>query len=194
MADLGIDKVLIYRFKASIGSLVPSDPPFASVEAGSGPRHLAFLRGGHFACVINEMSCSITTFRRDVTRGRLDTLETISTLPPGQSVLPGYSSAEIQVHPSGRFLYGSNRGHDSIAVFAVDEKSGTLTYVDNQPSGGHTPRGFGIDPSGRYLVAANQGSDSVVVFQIDLKTERLRPTGRAIDVGAPVCVTFVASH
>jgi 6-phosphogluconolactonase len=141
--------------------------------------------------VINELKCTVTAFSRDQSRGRLTPVQTVSTLPAGVSVLPTYSTADVQVHPSGKFLYGSNRGHDSIVVFAIDEKSGRLTYVENQPTQGSTPRGFGIDPSGTYLLAANQRSDSVVVFRIDRRTGRLTPTGHTIEVGSPVCVKFV---
>jgi 6-phosphogluconolactonase len=190
-ADLGLDKVLIYRFNAEKGSLVANDPPFASVEPGAGPRHFAFHPDGRFAYVINEMHVTVTAFSRDRDRGALTELQTISTLPPGRSVETGYSTADVQVHPSGRFLYGSNRGHDSIVVFAIDEKTGRLTYVENRPTQGSTPRGFGIDPSGTYLLAANQRSDTVVVFRIDRQTGRLTPTGHTIAVGAPVCVKFV---
>ena len=189
-ADLGLDKVLVYRFDADKGSLVANDPPFAQVAAGAGPRHFAIHPNG-FAYVINEMSVTVTAFRRDIERGSLTELQTISTLPPGQGVESGFSTADVQVHPSGRFLYGSNRGHDSIVVFAIDQKSGRLTYVENRPTQGSTPRGFGIDPSGSYLLAANQRSDSVVVFRIDKQTGRLTPTGQTIEVGAPVCVKFV---
>jgi 6-phosphogluconolactonase len=141
--------------------------------------------------VINEISLTVTAFRRDPDRGSLTEVQTISTLPRGQAVEPGFSTADVQVHPSGRFLYGSNRGHDTIVVFAIDEKSGRLTHVENRPTQGSTPRGFGIDPAGRYLLAANQRSDSVVVFRIDQQTGRLTPTGQTIAVGAPVCVKFV---
>jgi 6-phosphogluconolactonase len=190
-ADLGLDKVLVYRFDADQGSLVANDPPFATVTPGAGPRHFAMDRDGRFAYVINELSLTVTAFRRDTERGSLTELQTISTLPPGQSVGSGLSTADVQVHPSGKFLYGSNRGHDSIVVFAIDEKSGRLTYVENRPTQGSTPRGFGIDPTGGYLLAANQRSDSVVVFRIDQQTGRLTPTGQTIEVGAPVCVKFV---
>jgi 6-phosphogluconolactonase len=141
--------------------------------------------------VINEMHCTVTAFVSDAKRGALTAFQTISTLPADQPTLPSYSTAEVQVHPSGKFLYGSNRGHDSIVVFAIDGKTGRLTYVENTPTQGSTPRGFGIDPTGGYLLAANQRSDSVVVFRIDQRTGRLTPTGNTIDVGAPVCVTFV---
>jgi 6-phosphogluconolactonase len=191
VADLGIDKIMIYRFNARDGSLVPSDPPSTSVQAGAGPRHVAMHPRGRFAYAINELQCTVTAFSRDPMQGGLTALQTISTLPPGQPVLPAYSAADVQVHPSGRFLYGSTRGYDSIAVFAIDEKSGRLTPVQNVPAGGQTPRGFGIDPGGAYLLAANQNSDSVVVFRIDQQTGRLTPTGKKIDIGAPVCVKFV---
>jgi 6-phosphogluconolactonase len=191
VADLGLDKVLVYRFDAGAGSLVANDPPFVSTEPGAGPRHFAIHPKGRFAYVINELKCTVTAFSRDQSRGRLTPVQTVSTLPAGVSVLPTYSTADVQVHPSGKFLYGSNRGHDSIVVFAIDEKSGRLTYVENQPTQGSTPRGFGIDPSGTYLLAANQRSDSVVVFRIDRRTGRLTPTGHTIEVGSPVCVKFV---
>jgi 6-phosphogluconolactonase len=190
-ADLGIDKVLIYRFDAAKGVLTANDPAFAAVEPGSGPRHFAIHPGGGFAYVINELPLTITGFVRDAARGGLTAMQTISTLPPDQQKQTGYSTAEIQVHPSGRFLYASNRGHDSIAVFSIDEKTGRLTFVETVPTQGKTPRNFGIDPTGTYLLAANQNSDSVVVFRIDPKSGRLTPTGSTISVGAPVCVKFV---
>jgi 6-phosphogluconolactonase len=194
VADLGIDKILIYRFNAGDGSLLPNDPPSVPVQPGAGPRHFAIHPEGRFAYVINELQCTVTAFSRDPRKGGLAALQTISTLPPGQPVLSAYSGADVQVHPSGRFLYGSTRGHDSIAVFAIDQKSGMLTPVQNEPTGGQTPRGFGIDPTGTYLLAANQNSGSVVVFRIDPQTGRLTSTGRKIDLGAPVCVKFVRSR
>jgi 6-phosphogluconolactonase len=190
-ADLGLDKILIYRFDVAKGTLTPNDPPFAQVEPGSGPRHFAFHPQGRFAYVINEMRCTVTAFAHDAARGGLSAIQTISTLPQGQSVQKGFSTAEVQVHPSGRFLYGSNRGHDTIAVFAIDGKTGRLTPVHHEPTQGSTPRNFGIDPAGRFLLAANQRSDTVVVFRIDAATGRLAPAGHRIEVGAPVCVKFV---
>ena len=133
----------------------------------------------------------MTAFSRDPEKGGLTPIQTVSTLPAGQAVAPGYSTAEITVHPSGKFLYGSNRGHDTIVVYAIDQKTGQLTLVEHQSTQGSTPRNFGIDPSGAYLLAANQRSDSVVVFRINADTGRLTPTGSKIDVGAPVCVKFV---
>ena len=191
-ADLGIDKVLIYRFDADRGTLVAGDPPFASVRPAAGPRHFAFHPSGRFAYVINELNVTLTAFAVDANRGSLTEVETVSTLPPGETVKEGFSTADVQVHPSGRFLFGSNRGHDSIVVFAIDDKTGKLTYVENESTQGSTPRGFGIDPSGRYLLAANQRSDSVVVFRIDQTSGRLEPAGHTIRVASPVCVKFVA--
>jgi 6-phosphogluconolactonase len=191
VADLGLDKVLIHRFDAAKGSLTAANPPFATVQPGSGPRHVAIHPKGRWAYVINEIVCSITAFARDGRSGALTERQTISTLPPRVSVQSGYSTAEIMVHPSGRFLYGSNRGHNTIAVFAIDSASGELRLVEHESSGGSTARGFGIDPTGRYLLAANQRSDSVVVFAIDRKTGRLEPTGYQVSVGSPVSVEFV---
>ncbi|HEV7223098.1 MAG TPA: lactonase family protein, partial [Pirellulales bacterium] len=145
-ADLGLDKVLVYRFDAQKGTLAPNDPPAANVKPGSGPRHFAFHPSGRSAYVINEMSCTVTAFDYDADKGVLTETQTITTLP--RPVAAGDSTAEVQVHPSGKFLYGSNRGHDSIAIFAIDADSGRLTTVGNQSTEGKTPRNFGIDPSG----------------------------------------------
>jgi 6-phosphogluconolactonase len=190
-ADLGIDKVMIYRFDAAKGTLAAADPPSAAVRPGAGPRHFAFHPKGRFAYVINELTLTVTAFAHDAATGALKEVETVSTLPPGEAPREGLSTAEVQVHPSGRFLYGSNRGHDSLVVFAIDPSSGRLTYVEHEPTQGSTPRNFGIDPSGRYLLAANQRSDSVVVFSIDQTSGKLAPTGHTVQVGTPVCVKFV---
>ena len=190
-ADLGLDKVLVYKLDPATSKLVANDPPATSVKPGSGPRHFAFHPSGKSAYVINEILCTATAFAYDAERGRLTERQTISTLPDGVAVKPEYSTAEIQVHPSGKFVYGSNRGHDSIAVFAVDEGQGTLRYVENQSTQGKTPRGFGIDPTGRYLLAGNQDSHTVVIFRIDPRTGRLTATGQKLEVGSPVCVKFV---
>ncbi len=192
--DLGLDKIMIYRFAPDRGTLAPNDPPFAAVAPGSGPRHIAMHPNGGYAYVINEMLCTITAFRRDAARGGLTEIETRSSLPPGQDVAAGYSTAEIIVHPSGRFVYGSNRGHNSLSVFAVDDKTGKLTFVENQPTQGRTPRGFNLDPSGAFLVVGNQQSDSVVAFRIDRASGRLTPAGPPIEVGAPASIEFVRSR
>lgn len=190
-ADLGIDKILIYRYDAARGSLTPNEPPHAEVQPGSGPRHFALHPQGRHAYVINEMPLTITAFSRDAATGALAAVQTVSTLPAGTDIQKGYSTAEVQVHPSGRFLYGSNRGHDSIAAFSIDQKTGRLTFIETVPTQGRTPRHFGIDPGGAYLFAANQQSDTVVVFRIDPGTGRLTPTGTTVTVPRPVCVRFV---
>jgi 6-phosphogluconolactonase len=190
VADLGIDKVMIYRFDAAAHKLSPATPPSAALKPGAGPRHAAINASGRFAYVIDELDCTITVFSRDSASGALTALQTISSLPPGVSQQRGFSTAEIMLSPSGAFLYGSNRGHDSLSVFAVDKASGKLTYVDNTPTQGKTPRGFGIEPGGGYLLAGNQNSDSVVVFKIDRATGKLT-AGATISVGAPVDVKFV---
>jgi len=191
-ADLGLDKLLVYRFDAAKGTLVANDPPWTSVKPGAGPRHFAFHPSGRYAYVINELQCTVTAFGYDAEHGILKELETVSTLPEG--IKEGYSTAEVQVHPSGKFLYGSNRGHDSIAVFAIDPKTGKPSLVENQSTEGKTPRNFGIDPTGTYLLAANQDSDSIVMFRIDPSTGRLKPTGQKVSVPSPVCVKFVATE
>jgi 6-phosphogluconolactonase len=192
-ADLGLDRVQVYRFDAEKGAVSPAEPPFAAVKAGSGPRHLAFRPDGRFAYVINELSMTLTAFRYDADRGALTEVATISSLPPGVGVASGFSGAEVVAHPSGRFVYASNRGHDTIAVFAIDAASGAPRLVENVPTGGQIPRGFNLDPEGRYLLVGNQKSNTVVVFAIDPASGRLKPTGQSVEVGAPVSVVFVAA-
>lgn len=189
VCDLGLDKVMIYQFDPAKGSLRPHEPAFASVQPGAGPRHLAFHPNGLFAYVINELGNTVTAFKYDAEHGRLQELQTVPTLPAdfkGRS-----TTAEIEVHPSGQFLYGSNRGHDSIAVFAIDSTTGRLTAAGHQATQGKAPRNFAVDPTGRWLLAANQDSDSVVVFGIHPQTGRLTATGQTIEVGKPVCVKFI---
>ena len=190
--DLGLDKLLIYKLDPTKATLEPNDPPHASVKSGAGPRHFAFHPDGRHAYVINEMNCTATAFNYNPLKGELTEIQTISTLPEGQSFKSGYSTAEIQVHRSGKFVYGSNRGHDSIVVFRVDPETGKLTHVENESTQGRTPRNFGIDLSGEYLFAANQGSDSVVVFRIDQQMGALSPTGQTVQVPTPVCVKFMS--
>ena len=187
-ADLGTDQIYAYRFDAGRGTLTPNQPPYVTVAAGSGPRHFAFDPHGRFGYVIQEMGSSITAFSYDAVRGWLHPLQTISTLPANYK---GSSTcAEVEVHPFGKFLYGSNRGHDSIAVFAVDPAKGTLKLIEYVSTEGKTPRGFGMDPTGHYLIAANQDSNTLVVFRVDATTGRLTPTGQKVDVPSPVCVMF----
>ncbi len=189
--DLGLDRVITYHLEARNAGLTPAKPGFATVAPGAGPRHLAFSPDGKFVYVINEMISSITAFRYEAATGAMVEVQTISTLPP-DSALTSYC-AEIAVHPTGKFLYGSNRGHDSLAVFAVDQKSGKLTALEYPSTQGKTPRHFAIDPTGRWLLAENQGSDLVVVFGVDGVSGRLKPTGQTLVVGSPVCAVFVGN-
>lgn len=190
-ADLGADRVFVYRLDADRSTLTPASPPSAALAPGSGPRHLAFGNSGRFAYVINELALTVTVFAHDEQTGALTEVQTIGTLPAGQAADPAFSTAEVVVHPSGRFLYGSNRGHDSLVVFAIDEATGKLTLVEHEPTQGSTPRGFGIDPTGRFLLAGNQRSGSVVVFRIDEQTGSLTPAGHTASIDSPVSFVFV---
>lgn len=189
-ADLGLDQLLVYRFDPVRGTLAPHDPPFAKLQPGAGPRHFTFHPSGHFAYVINEMQSTITAFRYDGTRGQLQESQTISTIPEGFQ--GNNSTAEVQAHPGGKFLYGSNRGHDSIVVLAVNSSDGTLKLIEHVPTQGKVPRNFGIDPTGSVLIAANQNSNNLVVFKIDPKSGRLTPTGQVLEAPIPVCVKFLS--
>jgi 6-phosphogluconolactonase len=189
-ADLGLDQVLVYRFDATTSKLTPHDPPFGAVPGGSGPRHFTFHPSGKFAYVINELANTVTAFVFDRRAGKLTPTQNISTLPEG---FDGTSyTAEVVMHPSGKFLYGSNRGHDSLAVFKVDQTTGRLAPVDFVPTGGKTPRNFNVDPTGQWVLAANQGTGTVTVFRVDPQTGNLSPTGQTEPVPAPVCIRFVA--
>jgi 6-phosphogluconolactonase len=189
VCDLGLDKVMIYRLDETNGTLTADENPWAELKPGSGPRHMVFSPDRRRAYVINELSSTLTTFIYDPEHGTLKEIQTISTLP--EDFHGKNACAEVAVHPSGKFVYGSNRGHDSIAVFAVDEQSGRLDYVEYQSTLGKTPRNFAIDPTGQYLVAANQDSSNIVVFRIDAKTGRLTWTGQTVRLGQPTCVAFV---
>jgi 6-phosphogluconolactonase len=190
--DLGLDEVLVYKFDGAKGTLTANDPAFTKVDAGAGPRHFALHPSGKFAYVVAEMGHTVTAFSNDAANGRLQVLQTISTLPAdfkGRN-----DDAEIVVHPSGKFLYASNRGDDSIVIYAIDGSKGTLTQVGKVSTGGKEPRNFEIDPTGKFLFAENQKSDNVVVFRIDQKTGQLAPTGKVLDVGSPVCLRFVSAE
>jgi 6-phosphogluconolactonase len=192
VCDLGLDKVLVYKLSPATAKLEPNDPPFIHVAPGSGPRHLAFHPDGRAVYVINEMGSTITAFTYDGQRGAMKELQIISTLPA--DFHEKSSCAEIEAHPSGKFLYGSNRGHDSIVAFAIDAGTHKLTLVEHQPTRGKTPRHFAIDPTGAWLFTENQNSDSIASFRIGSQTGRLNPTGQIVEVGAPVCVVFVTSQ
>lgn len=185
--DLGLDKVLIYRLGEK-GTLAPANPAYAALPPGSGPRHMAFHPDGGYAYVINEMLNTISVFKHDEDTGVLEPIQLVPTVPA--DFTGGNSTAEIFVHPNGRFVYGSNRGHDSIAVFAVDEQSGQLKAIDHTPTGGKTPRNFAIDPTGMWLIAANQDTNTFGVFKIDPASGKLTATPYSVPLGAPVCVIF----
>ncbi|MBX9656004.1 lactonase family protein, partial [bacterium] len=175
-ADLGLDKVFVYKIDTATGKLTPNNPPFASVPAGGGPRHFAFHPNGKFAYTNNELSSAVTAFTYADTEGVLTPIQTITTLPEGYDGKDN-TTAEVQVHPSGKFVYVSNLGHDSIAGYSIDQKTGKLTSLGQTKTGGKVPRNFGIDPTGTYLLAANQDSNDIFVFKIDPKTGELTPTG-----------------
>lgn len=187
-ADLGVDKLFVYGYDANTAALTAHTPPAVSAAPGAGPRHLAFHPNGKIAYVINELSSTVVVYAWDAAKGTLTEKQSVRTLPAdftGET-----TTAEIQVHPSGRFVYGSNRGHDSISIFSVNAADGQLTFVGTEPTGGKTPRNFRIDPSGQFLVAANQNSDSLVVFRIDQATGKLTPTGASVTISQPVCIKF----
>ena len=188
--DLGQDKVVIYRLDLDSGELVANEPASVGAEPGAGPRHFDFNPNGTRAYVISELGCTITGYDYDSGSGALTPFQTVGTLPAA-----GFgrrnTTADIHVHPSGRFVYGSNRGHDSIAIFSVDEETGHLTAVGHESTQGWTPRNFAIDPSGEFLLAANQDSDTIVSFRIDGESGALEPTGSVIGIPMPVCIKFL---
>jgi len=190
--DLGLDQVIVYGFDGDKGIFTPMLSGFAKVKPGSGPRHLAFHPNGKFAYVLSEMASTVTVFSYKDKTGSFSSLQTISALPNDYS--GPKEAAEIAVHPSGRFLYASIRGQDGIAVFAIDQKKGTLKSLGQVLTGGKTPRHFVIDPTGSYLLAENQESNNIVIFHIDPATGSLTPTGQTIEVPSPVCITFVAAE
>jgi len=187
--DLGLDQILSYKLDAAKSSISPNDPPFATVPPGSGPRHFAFHPKGKYAYAIDEMKSTVTAFTYDAAKGALNQMQNISTLP--KDFTGEDNSAEIEIDAKGKFLYASNRGHDSITVFAI-AKNGRLAVAGNTLTQGKAPRNFRIDPSGAYLLAENQGNNSIVVFRIDSKTGLLTPTGKTATVGKPVCMQFLA--
>jgi len=188
--DAGIDRIYVYRFDASTGTLAANDPPFAATTAKFHPRHLTFSPDAKFVYCINEAAMSVTAFSYDAEHGILREIQTISTLPADFSGKAG-STAELIMHPSGKYLYGSNRGPDSIVGYSIDATTGKLALVGHTDTLGHTARGFGIDPSGQWMIVGNQNSDSVVQFKIDPSTGRTTPTETKFELGAPVCFKFL---
>jgi len=188
-ADLGLDDVLVYKLDDVRGGLTPNTPPLAEVKPGSGPRHLVFHPTGKFAYLVSEMSSTVTTFAYSAQKGSLSALQTLPMLPKDYSGVR--EAAEIAVHPSGKFLYASNRGTaNSIVAYKIDAVKGTLTAAGTFSTKGMIPRNFAIDPTGQFLLAANEDSGNIVVFRIDATTGSLTPTGQVVEVPAPVCITF----
>lgn len=189
VADLGLDKIMIYKFDSNKGKLTPNDIPWVNVKAGAGPRHFTFHPDGKFAYVINELNSTLTAFSYDETGGTLKELQTVSTIPDG---FTGTNScADVHVSPSGKFLYGSNRGHNSIVIFAIDEGTGKLTYVGYEPTQGNSPRNFAIDPTGSFLLAANQRTNNIVIFRINKQNGKLISTGQTAELPSPVCIKMI---
>ncbi len=188
-ADLGIDEIRLYRLNAVAATLMPHDPAGLAVEPGSGPRHLAFSHDGRFLYAINELGNTVMAFAYDANKGALTHLQTIDALPADWE---GTSyCADLHLHPSGRWLYGSNRGHDSIVGYAVDSVTGRLSLRGHWASGGTFPRNFAITPSGRHLLVANQNSDNIVVYAINADSGTLERTGVELHIGAPVCLLIL---
>lgn len=186
VCDLGIDRIMIYQFDQNNGKLSAAARPWFQCAPGSGPRHFTFSPDGNHACVINELHSTLTYFSYDQESAVLTESHTITTLP--DDFTAENTGADIHIHPNGKFVYASNRGHDSIAVFSVNQESGHLKLVQHQSTLGKTPRNFAIHPSGRFLLAANQDSNSVCVFSLDLATGRLGETGKSIMINKPVCI------
>ena len=190
--DLGVDKVFVHALDAGRATLAPHG--HAAVKAGAGPRHFAFHPDGRHGYSVNELDLTVTVFDYDPAAGTLAPVQTLSTLPADVADTQGFSTAEIVAHPGGRFVYASNRGHDSIAMYAVDPASGRLSFLGAEPIRGQVPRNFVVDPSGRFLLAAGQKSDTVTVFAIDPHTGKLSFTGHTLRVPAPVCIRFLPAR
>ena len=190
--DLGLDKIRIYRLDRASSKLVENDPPFVTVEAGNGPRHIMFDQQAKHAYVINELKPVVSVFSRDASNGNLRLIQTVPALPAGFT--KENTGAEIRLHPSGKFLYTSNRGADTIQVFAIDPEKGTLAPVQSVATEGEGPRGFALDPSGQLLLVGNQKSNNLVVFKVDAATGKLSPSGTKLEVTSPVDVFFVPAE
>jgi 6-phosphogluconolactonase len=189
-ADLGLDMLLVHRFDPKMGSLTPGSPGLAAVDPGAGPRHVAFALSGKFVYVVNELASTVTVFAYKSGPGTLHRIQTIPALP--KNFAGKNTAAEIVVDGKGRFLYVSNRGHDSIALFSIDPDTGNLKSLEWVPSGGKTPRNFAIDPTGQWLFAANEDSNTINLLRIDQRSGRLTPVNRSLTVVSPVCIRFVA--
>ncbi len=189
VADLGLDQVRVYELDSGAGSLTPTASPWVQSAPGAGPRHFDFHPSGRFACVINEIGSTLSSYACDPGAGALTHLQTASTLPDD---FDGVNhTSDLHFAPDGRFIYGSNRGHHSIAIFAFDESSGAITPVGHESTQGETPRNFGIDPSDNFLLAANQDTDTIVTFRRNAQTGLLSETGHVAQVPMPVCMKFL---
>jgi 6-phosphogluconolactonase (cycloisomerase 2 family) len=186
--DKGLDRVFVFRVDGGRGTLVPGTPPSVVTRHGAGPRHAAFHPSGPHAYVLNELDSTLTTYRFDAETGALAPRQVVTTVPPSHT--GDNTTSEIAVAPSGRFVYASNRGHDSITIFRVDEATGELTPIGWEPTRGRTPRFFTLDPAGAILYAANQDSDTIVAFRVDPKTGALAATGQVVEVGSPSSIVF----
>lgn len=189
VSDLGLDAILSYRFDAAKGTLAPNDPPLAKLTQGAGPRHVAFSPDGKFVYVVSELNSTVTAFSYDISKGSLHEFQIISTLPG--DFVGRNDDAEITIHSNGKWLFASNRGHDSIAVFAIHPADGSLSVAGDFLTGGKEPRHFVIDPTGQFLLAENQNSNTIVVFRIDSTTGALTKVSQADNIPSPVCVTFL---
>jgi 6-phosphogluconolactonase len=188
--DLGLDQILVYRFDAAKGTIAPNDPPFGVLRPGSGPRHLVFHPNGKIVYVLNEMASTVTAFRYDAARGALQDFQTLSALPAHFTLAS--TAAEIAINAAGTVLYTSNRGHDSIAMFAIDPERFRLAEPEFTPTLGRTPRHFTLDPDGGFLLVSNQDSDNIVVFHVHPRTGELTPTKhKPVEQPRPVCLVFV---
>jgi 6-phosphogluconolactonase len=193
VCDLGMDKALIYRFDKENGQLQTNDSQqFFQGKLGAGPRHFAFHQNGKFAFIINELDSTLTSLLYDEKLGTLNAIQTVSTLPEDYSRASSNTCADVHISPDGRFVYGSNRGHDSIVSFKINEENGSLEYVEHVSTGGKVPRNFAIDPSGSFLLAANQKTNNIVVFRIEKETGRLQNTGFSVIVPSPVCLKIIS--
>jgi 6-phosphogluconolactonase len=190
VADLGTDKLMVYAFDEGTGALTPGSQPWFAAHPGAGPRHLAFHPSGRTAYLANELDSTVTVLAYDGDAGTLTELQVVPMLPAD---FTGHSTAaDVHVTPDGRFVYASNRGHDSLAIYAVDPETGRLTVLGHQLTGGRPPRGFGVDPTGHWVVVANQDTSTVAVFALDDATGTLAPAGPPVEVPAPCCVAFLA--
>ena len=188
VCDLGMDKIMVYRFNQDSGKLTPADQPYFKTAPGAGPRHFTFSKDGSHAFVVNELNSTLTSMTYEKANGILTEIQTITTLPERFS--GENTCADIHIHPNGNFIYASNRGNDTIAVFSIEKVTGALRLIQNQSVEGKTPRNFAIHESGKFLVAANQNSNTITVFSLDPETGKLSNTGKSIPINKPVCILF----